>query len=357
MSAVGLTPSSSPSRFRDRRTRVASGLLCLLAVVLGAGIGALSIPPSAQASILAEQLGLSAFATAHDTTQATVLWAIRLPRVGLGLLVGASLSVAGVLLQALFRNPLASPQLIGVSGGAALAAGSVIALLPAAFTVGPWGAVILPLGAFSGAVAVSLLTLRIGSPGGVPDVVPLLLAGVAINALTGAGLGLLVFVADDAQLRSITFWSLGSLSAATWPLVAVLAVAATGVVAFAWHHRKALDLLLLGAEDAGHLGVPVAKLQRRIVAVTALAVGAAVAFTGIIGFVGLVVPHLCRLWAGPAHHRLVPLSAMVGGALLVVADTTARTVVAPAELPLGVLTTLLGAPFFLLLLMRARRSA
>jgi len=355
MSTARLSTASPPIRSRDHITRVASGLLCLLAVVVGTGIGALAIPPSALASILADTVGIDIFA--HDTTQATVLWAIRLPRVLLGLLIGAALSVAGVLMQALFRNPLASPQLIGVSGGAALAAASVIALLPAAATAGTLGAFTLPLGAFTGAVAVSLVTLRIGSRGGTPDVVTLLLAGVAINALTGAGLGLLVFIADDAQLRSITFWSLGSLSAATWPIVGALALATSGLVAFAWHHRTAFDLLLLGSEDARHLGVPVEKLQRRMVVVTALAVGAAVAFTGIIGFVGLVVPHLCRLWAGPAHHRLIPLSTLVGGALLVFADTTARTAVAPAELPLGVLTTLLGAPFFLLLLARARRFA
>lgn len=357
MNAARVQAPSPPIRSRDQTTRVASGLLCVVALVLGTGIGALAIPPEALLSIVAEALGLDALATAHTPTQATVLWSIRLPRVCLGLLIGAALSVAGVQMQALFRNPLASPQLIGVSGGAALAAASVIALLPATFTSGSLGAFVLPAGAFIGAVVVSLVTLRIGSRAGGPDVVSLLLAGVAINALTGAGLGLLVFIADDAQLRSITFWSLGSLSSATWPTVAALAVATGGLIAFAWRHHSAYDLLLLGTEDARHLGVDVETLQTRMVLVTAVAVGAAVAFTGIIGFVGLVVPHLCRLWAGPAHHRLIPLSTMVGGALLVFADTTARTVVAPAELPLGVLTTLLGAPFFLLLLARARRFA
>ncbi len=356
MGSARMAVALSPFRPRNWTPAVVSGFLLLLAVAAGAGTGALPISPAALLSIVAEHLGLGALASAHDATQATVFWAIRLPRVGLGLLVGASLSVAGVLMQALFRNPLASPQLIGVSGGAALAAGSVIALLPAAFTAGVWGAFTLPVGAFLGAVTVSLVTLRIGSRGGGPDVVSLLLAGVAINALTGAGLGLLVFIADDAQLRSITFWSLGSLSGATWPVVGTLAVATAGLLAFAWRHRAAFDLLLLGPEDARHLGVPVESLQKRMVLVTALAVGAGVAFTGIIGFVGLVVPHLCRLWAGPVHRRLVPFAAVLGGALLVLADTLARTVVAPAELPLGVLTTLLGAPFFLMLLIRARRS-
>jgi iron complex transport system permease protein len=315
----------------------------------------LGISPAAQLSILAETIGLESLATHHEPIQATVLKAIRFPRVVLGLLVGASLSVAGVLMQALFRNPLASPQLIGVSGGAALAAGIVIAILPAWVTSGAYGAWVLPFGAFCGAVVVSLITLRVGHRTGTPDVVSLLLAGVAINALTGAGLGLLVFVADDAQLRSLTFWSLGSLGSATWTIVGTLALATTGLLTFAVRNQQSFDLLLLGHEDAHHLGVPVATLQRRMVVVTALAVGSAVAFTGIIGFVGLVVPHLCRLMVGPTHAHLVPLAALVGGGLLVFADTAARTVVAPAELPLGVLTTLLGAPFFLVLLARARK--
>jgi iron complex transport system permease protein len=334
-----------------------ASLFCLLAIAVGTGIGALGISPSAQLSILAESIGLDSFATYHEPIQATVLKAIRLPRVVLGLLVGACLSVAGVLMQALFRNPLASPQLIGVSGGAALAAGAVIALLPGELTSGTYGAWVLPAGAFLGALAVSLITLRVGHRGGTPDVVSLLLAGVAINALTGAGLGLLVFVADDAQLRSLTFWSLGSLGSATWTVVGTLTVATTMLLVFAWRNRLSFDLLLLGHEDAHHLGVPVVTLQRRMVLVTAVAVGSAVAFTGIIGFVGLVVPHLCRLLVGPTHQHLIPLSALVGGSLLIFADTGARTLVAPAELPLGVLTTLLGAPFFLILLARARNFA
>ncbi|MEC7947286.1 MAG: iron ABC transporter permease [Myxococcota bacterium] len=344
----------SPRRSRRFLALGGAVALCGVAFAAGAGAGALSIPPDALLSVLARELGVEA--GAHTAVQASVLFAIRLPRVVLGLAIGAGLAVAGALMQGVFRNPLASPQLIGVSSGAALAA-AVVLVLGAPPVLGWAGALALPIAAFAGGLAVTLLVLQLGRRHGVTNVTTLLLAGIAINALAGAGTGLLIYVADDDSLRSLTFWTLGSLAGATWPGVIVMSVLSMLGVTGACILAPSLDLLLLGEGEAHHLGVDVERTIRIAVGAAALLVGAAVALAGVIGFVGLVVPHVGRMLVGPGHRTLVPLSALLGAGLLALADVLSRTVVAPAELPLGVLTTLLGAPFFLFLLVRARRLA
>ena len=278
---------------------------------------------------------------------------IRLPRALLGLAVGAVLALSGVAMQGLFRNPLADPGLIGVSSGAALGAALAIVGGSLLGTPSPWLAPwLLSVCAFGGGLGVTALVYRLGRRDGETRVATMLLAGIAISALAGAGIGLFGYLADDASLRSLTFWNLGSLNGASyarlWPLLPVC----LGVALWLPRRAAALNALLLGESEARHLGFDVERLKRELVCCVALGVGAAVAAAGMIGFVGLVVPHLVRLLTGPDHRRLLPAAGLAGAALLLLADLAARLLLAPAELPLGILTALLGAPFFLYLLRR-----
>jgi iron complex transport system permease protein len=339
-----------------RTSRLLTLLSALLALSLLANLalGAVPISPLELARVLADGLSGSALG---DPLQRAVVLEIRLPRLLMGAAVGAALGVSGALLQGLFRNPLADPGLIGVSSGAVLGATSIIvvgSLVGISADGSLWP---LPLGAFAGAVAVTLIVWRLARRGGRTDVRTLLLAGVAINALIGALIGLLVLVASDAQLRSIQFWSLGSLGGASYsqlwlalPLIA-LALAAAPLLA------RPLNVMLLGENEARCLGVRVERVKRLTVAASCLAVGVAVALTGTIGFIGLVAPHLVRLITGPDHRRVLPGAALLGACLVILSDLGARTLVAPAELPIGIVTAALGAPFFLWLLRRRALEA
>lgn len=323
------------------------------AVLLSLGWGAVAIEPRQVGAILLARLGFggdASWSPAHES----VLLAIRLPRTILGALAGGGLAVAGALLQGLFRNPLADPGLIGASGGAALAAAAVVVLGETALATAPAALAVLalPLAAFGGGLATAFAVHRVASRDGDTPVAGLLLAGIAANALAGSATGFLLFVASDAQLRAVTFWSLGSLGGATWPALAAAAPLLVLALALAPRLARSLDLVQLGEAEAGHLGLEVERLKRRVVALAALAVGAAVALTGIIGFVGLVVPHLLRLIGGPDHRLVVPGAALLGAALLLFADVVARSVAAPAEVPIGIVTALFGAPFLLWLLRR-----
>ncbi|MFP3976469.1 MULTISPECIES: FecCD family ABC transporter permease [Marinobacter] len=288
-----------------------------------------------------------------------VFFDVRMPRLVLGFLTGAVLAVSGTLLQGLFRNPLADPGLIGVSGGAALAAVSVIVLGGSwlsdwTILTGRWA---LPLAAFVGSVLTTLVAWRVASRSGSIAVATLLLAGIAINAVAGALTGLLTFYADDSELRSLTFWSMGSLGHASWEDLQVAGPWMLLALLLAPVLAKPLDAFALGESVAGHLGFSVQWVKRATVVLSALGTGAAVAVTGLIGFVGLVVPHLLRQIVGAGHRVLIPASGLAGGVLLVAADSLARVVVAPAELPIGLMMSLLGGPFFLVLLMRMRIGA
>jgi iron complex transport system permease protein len=288
--------------------------------------------------------------------QHAVLSAIRSPRLVLGLLVGGTLAVSGAAMQGLFRNPLADPGLIGISSGAALAAVSVIVLGPLFLpTLTVWlGSTLLPLAAFTGGFAVTLLVYRLATVNGTVNIATLLLAGIAINALSGSVTGLLVYVANDEQLRSLTFWSMGSLGGVTWPvLLSGLPFFLLPLIMLPMLSR-ALNAFLLGEAEAGHLGFPVETIKTVVIILVALGVGVSVALSGIIGFIGLVTPHVLRLWLGPDHRVLVPGSALLGAILLLSADLLARSVAAPAEIPIGIITGLLGSPFFLWLLLRLK---
>ena len=321
-------------------------LAALLSVIGGLCIGAFPVgfPELLSAVGLSNQ--------PLDDTTAAVLYAIRAPRVIAAFIVGAALAAGGAAMQSLFRNPLADPGLLGVSSGAALAAVSVIVLgekimhiVPSALK--PW---LLPVAAFVGGLVATIVVYRLAARSGITLVGTLLLAGIAINALASAGIGLLVFIADEQQLRTLIFWTMGGFGAVTWvsilPALLVLAVTIPSLLPAA----HLLDALALGEREAVHVGVDVERLKRRLVAQVALAVGAGVAISGTVGFVGLIAPHIVRLLLGPAHRTLLPAAALFGGAFLVLADALARTIVSPAELPIGVLTAVVGGPFFLWLL-------
>ncbi|MBB1257865.1 FecCD family ABC transporter permease [Streptomyces alkaliterrae] len=335
---------------RASATVLTLGLVGALVVcaLLAAGIGAYDIPLGDVVGSLAHRLGLGG--APLDRVGESVLWNVRLPRVVLAMLVGASLACAGALMQGVFGNPLAEPGVIGVSAGAAV--GAVAAIAFGLNFLGNWTVTGL---AFVFGLATVLLVYALSRSGGRTEVVTLILTGIAVNAFGFALVGLFVFFADSAQVTQITFWQLGSLAQATWPKVfAVLPCALLGLLLAPLYARK-LDLLALGERPARHLGVPVERMRLVLIVVVALLTAAAVAVAGIITFVGLLVPHLLRMVAGPGHRFLIPGSALGGALVLLAADLAARTLAAPAELPLGVLTALIGSPFFFWLLRRTRR--
>ena len=284
----------------------------------------------------------------------TILWEIRAPRVLLAGFCGAGLAVAGAALQGLFRNPLADPGLIGVSSGAALGAVAMIVLGSGITLAGALAPLALPAAAVAGAALVTTLLYLFSSRYGQFSVVTILLVGIAVNALANVGIGVFQYLSDDASLRTLTFWMMGSFGRATWtalvPAAAVVAIAALPL----FFLSRGLDLLQLGEAEAFHLGVDVRRLKRRVILCSAAAVGAGVALSGIVGFVGLVVPHLVRLAIGASHRFLLPGAALLGAALAMLADLVSRIVAAPAEVPVSLVTSALGAPFFLWLIARVR---
>jgi len=299
-----------------------------------------------------------------------VIREIRLPRLIGGILVGSALTLSGALLQGLFRNPLADPALIGVSSGAAM--GGVLALVGLPLLLGTladagrvppesvaafleWFG--LPVLAMGGAVGTTFVIYRVSLVRGRTHVPAMLLTGIAVNAIGGSFVGLLVTVfATDEQLRSVTFWTLGSLAGINWTSVGILSLFIVPATVVALRFDRSLNSFLLGEAEAFHLGIRVQRVKRMVIVLSALMVGATVAFCGIIGFVGLVVPHMLRTAFGPDHRLLLPAGILLGAIILVTADVVARTAVAPSELQIGILTALIGGPFFLALLLRARKS-
>lgn len=330
-------------------------LLLSLVILLALGVGALPIAPGAVAAILLDNLGIR-LPWIYTDVQESVLESIRAPRVALAVLVGGSLAVSGAAMQGLFRNPLADPGIIGVSAGAALAAVTVI-VLGASFSAwvsSVFGSYLLPVAAFLGGFLTTLLVYRFSNVRGATVIASMLLAGIAINAIAAAGTGLLTYVADDTQLRTLTFWTMGSVGGATWNAVFAAAPFMLVPLVLIPRYARALNAISLGESEAIHLGFKLQRVKFQLIVLVAMAVGAAVSVSGIIGFVGLVTPHLLRLAVGPDHRFLLPASVLLGGVLLLLADVGARSLVAPAELPIGIITALLGGPFFLWLLARQR---
>ncbi|BDA85692.1 heme ABC transporter permease [Aureimonas sp. SA4125] len=343
----------------DRSPRALVGL-AVLALVLAAtlvvslGVGPSGMAPARVVEVLVQGPGAVA---AADPGASVIVWQIRMPRVLLGALVGASLAVAGALMQGLFRNPLADPGIVGVSSGSALAVVATIVVgerLLSAGIAGLLGVFLIPAAAFAGGLAATIALYAIATRQGRTSVATMLLAGIALAALANALTGFFVFLSDDRQLRDITFWSLGGLGGASWQKLAVSGPLMLAGILLSFLLGRGLNALVLGEAEAFHLGVSVQRLKRWAIFLVAAVTGAAVATSGVIGFVGILVPHLLRLVLGADHRFLLPGAALLGAVLIVVADMVARTIAAPAELPIGILTAAIGAPFFLWMLLRRR---
>lgn len=326
-------------------------------MLLGVGVGAVSISPMQSLGILCKQLGIGS-SISFSETQEAVLSVIRLPRVLLATLVGASLAVSGAAMQGLFRNPLADPGLIGISSGASLAAVSFIVVGMSWFSSlgSMWGIYALSIFTFIGAFAATILVYRLSQVDGKTVVSMMLLSGIAVNALSQSIMGLFTYSANDAQLRSITFWTLGSLGGASWNNVLGILPFTLAPILLLPRMSKALNAFALGENNAAHLGINTEQIKRIIIMLTAMGVGASVAVSGIIVFVGLVVPHIVRLLIGPDHSTLLPISAIAGAVLLISADIVSRTIMPPSEIPIGIITGLIGAPFFLYILINQRKT-
>jgi iron complex transport system permease protein len=344
---------------RNRRGSQVTGLLLLSALAVAVLIASVMTGAST-ASFLGV---MQALATGADDATVpmllrdkVVILEIRMPRAVLGFLTGAALAVSGAVMQGLFRNPLADPGVVGVSSGASL--GAVAYIVLGATWLAPLtalaGVFALPFAAFGGGLIVTLVLYKVASRNGETQIGTLLIAGIAVAALAMALTGLLIYMADDRQLRDITFWSLGSLAGSTWEKTAVSAMVVLPCLAVVPLLGRGLNAFTLGEAAAFHMGVPVERFKRIAILMVAAATGVSVAFTGGIGFVGIIVPHLIRLVTGPDHRFLLPASALLGGSLLLVADLVARVIVAPAELPIGILTALIGSPFFLWILFKGR---
>lgn len=333
---------------RARASVVVAVLLALLALAMlaGVGLGAVRVPP---AEIFAS-IGRVLTGAPRDVADAVIV-DIRLPRVVLAALVGACLSLAGVLYQALFRNPLADPYILGVSSGAGL--GAIIVIVGTS-TATAWRYLGVPLGAFIGALLTITLVVRLASYRGRLDTASLLLAGVAIS-YTLAAITSFIMVLSRESMASVVFWMMGGLTSASWEYVAVIApmLALGAIVPFT--HARELNLMLLGDTRASELGVDVERFKRLVLMAGSLLTAAAVSVSGLIGFVGLMTPHAVRLMLGPDHRLLVPASLLGGAIVMVLADLIARTVLAPVEIPVGIVTALFGGPFFVWLLVRGER--
>jgi len=337
-----------------RAVLLSSSLAVLLVggVVLSAAVGQLAISPSEVLGSVLRAVGIPTPLAPTDPIIESTLWVVRFPRIAMALAVGAALAVAGAVMQAIFGNPLAEPGVVGVSSGGAL--GAAIGIVLGVTALGSGGIAIL---AFIGGLGATLLVYAVSRANGRTEVVTLLLTGIAVNAFAGAGLAFLLFIADSGSREQIVFWQLGSLGGSRWSEVAIVAVVTALGTAVAIFFGRRYDLLALGERNARHLGVDVEKLRIGSIVLVALLTGVAVAFCGIIAFVGLVVPHIIRMAIGPAHRALILASGVGGGALLVLSDLAARSVVPGADLPIGLLTSLIGGPFFFFLLFRQRRRS
>lgn len=332
-------------------------IILIVAIILSVGIGPLPLSPVQSIAVLLKQLGIH-LDTSFTNQQEIVVTAIRMPRVIFGVFIGATLAICGTAIQGLFRNPLADPALIGISSGAALFTVVMIVLgaqlFQNIFTI--LGNYVLSIAAFAGAFLTTILIYRISQAGGKTIVSTMLLAGIAISAMASAGTGIMTLIANDAQLRTITFWNLGSLGGATWVNVSVLVplclICIVGLPALS----KPLNALVLGETNASLLGINVERLKTKAILLTAIGIGVCVSMSGIIGFVGLVTPHIIRKMIGPEHRQVFVASGLLGATLLVIADLVCRTIVAPIEIPIGIATALIGGPFFLYLLLKERKS-
>ncbi|MFT4573520.1 MAG: iron complex transport system permease protein [Marinomonas primoryensis] len=341
-----LTLNRRRSKRQSMAIPVTLGLL-FFAALLAMVVGAVSLSINDILAYISH-----GFSASHSSLSTRVLFEIRLPRTILSIAVGAALGICGAAMQALFRNPLADPGLIGVAGGGALGAVTVIVLgnsiFPQAMDV--IGLYALPIGAMIGCLGVCSIIYKLSNRQGQFTIITLLLAGIAVNAIVGSLIGILTLVSSDSELRELTFWTMGNLGGNSWslilPVLTLIAISLVGLSRLA----KPLNLYLLGEAQAQHLGIEVSQLKKQVFVYTAMAVGAAVSISGMIGFVGFVVPHLVRILIGPDHRFLFPVSMLLGASFLTITDVIARIIIIPAELPIGLVTSALGGPFFLFVL-------
>ena len=319
-------------------------VLCLIAFILAIANGSYQISFT---EILTDS---------EQNIQRVVLTEIRLPRVLLSCLVGASLGISGAVLQGLFRNPLADPGLIGVSAGAALGASIAIVITPAFIAESSLGVFVLPISGVLGASFVIALLFALTKGFGYQGITYLLLVGIAVNAIVGVAIGVLTYISTDSELRTLTFWTMGSFGGITWSLLIPASIVIMLSVVLLIPTSRQLDLVQLGEIEAYRLGVDVRKLKVRIILCCASCVGASVALSGMIGFVGLIVPHLARLIGGVSHRYLLPAAALLGACIMVSADLLARVIIQPAELPIGLITSAIGSPFFLWLIFKMKKN-
>lgn len=344
---------------RNARRKITAGIvltvltISLLGMMLAsAGIGQMQLTPAEVFASVMHRMGFEGGTLPAQQHAESALWAIRFPRVVMAITIGAALACSGVLMQGVFGNPLAEPGIVGVSSGAAAFACIVIV-----FGLNFFGTWTVAFGAFVGGLVATALVYATARSGGRTEVVTLVLTGVAINAVGGAVIALMTFLGDSSSREEIIFWQLGSLNGTRWDNVWVAGPITVVGIGIAFFFTRKLDLLALGERPARHLGVDVEKLRRQVIVLVAVLTSAAVAFAGIIGFVGLVVPHILRMALGPGHRVLLPASALGGALLLLIADTAARTMVPNADLPIGMLTALVGGPFFFWLIRRTRKGA
>lgn len=331
-------------------------VLLVVSLVVSARVGAITISYEKIFAFIGKAMGMKTTAP-FTAIEEALFWKIRLPRVLLCALVGGTLSVSGALMQALFRNPIVEPGLVGTSAGASLGAAFVLVMgksLAGAYAdaIGPF---MLPLFAFAGGFAATMAVYKLSTVFEKVNVNTMILAGIAINALCNGGTGFFSYVARDPQARSITFWNLGTLAGADWPGVIMVGISSGIGLLIALRFSKALNALMLGEEEAGYLGINTNRLKMQVIVLNTFIIAIATSIVGVIGFLGLIVPHLLRILKSSDNRFLIIGSALVGGTLLNFADMVARVIVAPSEFPIGVLTAFIGAPFFLYMLIRNSR--
>jgi iron complex transport system permease protein len=346
------------TRQSNTRAYVALAIVLALSLVLSGAVGAFTFPPARMASYIAQGAGWIPL-DAADTLGRNVFLQLRLPRVLLAALTGATLGVSGTLMQGLFRNPIVEPGLAGTSAGAALGAslwfvlgGTTLGVIGPLATI---GALAGPLLACIGALVATMIVYRVSSSFGRVNVFTLLLAGIAVNAVCGAGTGFMSYIARDPQARNITFWNLGTFTTADWRAVILVLIAFVLCFALALRDARALNALMLGEDEAALLGIDPRALVRRLLIVNTVMVAVATAMVGVIAFVGLVIPHVLRLARSSSYTWLIPASALLGAVTMSIVDVIARLVIAPAELPIGIITAIVGAPVFLGILLREQR--
>lgn len=331
-------------------------MLMVMVFIVSLGIGAVKISVMEIIRLFLNNMGL--INAEVEEVKEIVLYDIRLPRLIQTILIGAALGISGAALQGIFRNPLVEPGLIGVSGGAAV--GAVVVIIFGSYIATPiqniLGTYMLPVFAFAGSLIATMIVYYIAKSVSKTNVTLLILAGVAVMALCQALIGLAIFYADDNQIRTYNFWILGDLSSGTWEKIITTAPLIILSVVFILRHDRSLNAISIGEAEAYHMGVDVEKVKYVIIVLSALAVGTAVSLAGIIAFIGLVIPHVIRLAFGPDHKIVLAGSAIGGGILLMVADIIARMVVTPAELPIGIVTAMIGTPFFIYLLIASKKK-